>query len=394
MIQNGQRSLQNQVFFYLIFAVSAALALWLISSYLGIIAFSLIMVIILRPVYKFILRPKFVRPWLATALTILFFFAVLIVPAWFIISAGVDTINTLADNLESGTELISLEDVQERVNSRLSELAPQANIQMSDEQVERLRTASQSALKWLAEMAVSLGMSIPALIARTFIFLGIVGSLLPNYAAFTRRLLRLSPLEDEVDRLYLRKLKATVWSMFVGIFIIAVLQGLLMGGLYWVGKVPYLPLWTLLSLVAAMLPLGASLVAIPVGILQLVAGNYTSAVIVLGGYLLLVSNIDNLVRPKLVSKEAYMNFALLMLSALGGYELFGFFGVIYGPVLMILFLTTMDVYLAHYAESNSSEKGSEPQSALPAQQISDTVKAAPPLPLDDGTVGTTASASD
>jgi predicted PurR-regulated permease PerM len=182
--------------------------------------------------------------------------------------------------------------------------------------------------------------------------------------------------------------------MFVGIFIIAVLQGLLMGVLYWMGKVPYLPLWTLLSLVAAMLPLGASLVAIPIGILQLVAGNYTSAIIVLGGYLLLVSNIDNLVRPKLVSKEAYMNFALLMLSALGGYELFGFFGVIYGPVLMILFLTTVDVYLAYYAESNSPAEDSEPQSALPAQEISDTVEAAPPLPLDDGTVGATAPASD
>ena len=50
-----------------------------------------------------------------------------------------------------------------------------------------------------------------------------------------------------------------------------------------------------------------------------------------------------------MSKEAYLSFALVLLSALGGYELFGFFGVVYGPVLMILFLTVLEVYETYYA---------------------------------------------
>ena len=69
-----------------------------------------------------------------------------------------------------------------------------------------------------------------------------------------------------------------------------------------------------------------------------------------------IANVDNLIRPKLVSKEAYLNFVLILLSALGGYQLFGFFGVIYGPVLMILFLTTIDIYQEHYLiEGNNQE---------------------------------------
>jgi len=78
-------------------------------------------------------------------------------------------------------------------------------------------------------------------------------------------------------------------------------------------------------------------------------GNYVGGVLVLAGYFLIVSNIDNLLRPRLVSKEAYLSFALVLLSALGGYELFGFFGVVYGPVLMILFLTVLEVYETYYS---------------------------------------------
>ncbi len=86
--------------------------------------------------------------------------------------------------------------------------------------------------------------------------------------------------------------------------------------------------------------------------LELIVGNYFGGVLVLLGYFLIVSNIDNLLRPRLVSKEAYLSFALVLLSALGGYELFGFFGVVYGPVLMILFLTVLEVYETYYAHDD------------------------------------------
>jgi len=147
--------------------------------------------------------------------------------------------------------------------------------------------------------------------------------------------------------------------MFLAIFVIAVVQGLLMGLFMWLADVPFTPLWTLIAVVAAMLPLGASLVALPVGIVLLIVGNYFGGVLVLAGYFLIVSNIDNLLRPRLVSKEAYLSFALVLLSALGGYELFGFFGVVYGPVLMILFLTVLEVYETYYAQD------APPQENLP-----------------------------
>jgi predicted PurR-regulated permease PerM len=163
--------------------------------------------------------------------------------------------------------------------------------------------------------------------------------------------------------------------MFVGMFIIAIGQGLIMGLLYWIAGVPYLGPLTMVSMVAAMLPLGASLVALPVGIVTLLLGNYVPALIILAGYLLIVANVDNLVRPRLVSKDAYLSFAAVMVSALGGYALFGFFGVIYGPVLMILFQTTVDVYQDHYLAVRTSRE--DPESAANADGVDDKLTTTP-----------------
>lgn len=340
---------QKQVFFYAVLLAISLAALWLVNSYLGVIAFSLVMVIILKPVYDFFMRWLGGRAGLATALTIVTFFVLLIVPGWFVISVTTSQISALVTDLSAGTAGISVEDLTAQINAYVEDIPLLRNIQLTEAQQARIQERIGAALLWTAQALINLGMSFPVLLARTFVFLGIVGSLLPNYDGFIRRMKRLSPLDDAIDELYLQKIKVTVWSMFIGIFVIAIIQGLLMGLFIWLGGVPYSAIWTLFAIIASMLPLGSSLVAIPLGLIELVLGHPTSALIILAGYFVVVSNIDNLVRPRLVSKEAYLNFALLLLSALGGYELFGFFGVVYGPVLMILFLTTVDIYEEYYA---------------------------------------------
>jgi len=56
--------------------------------------------------------------------------------------------------------------------------------------------------RWATSVLVGLGMAIPSLIARTFIVLGILGTLLPNYHRAVRRMKKLSPLPDEVNTMY------------------------------------------------------------------------------------------------------------------------------------------------------------------------------------------------
>jgi predicted PurR-regulated permease PerM len=347
---SSQSRLHELIAFYLLFAVIAGLAFWLVHSYLDIIAFSLTAVIILKPVYDRVLLRVRGRVALAATLTICAFFLAVIVPLAIALSIVVGQAASILDTVQPGADLLSTEQIDQVMAFFIS-----LNLPFADQIQAWLLGAASQVASVLATFALGVGASIPDLISRLFVFLGIVGTLLPNYHPFVQRLRRLSPLDDQVDNIFLRRIKLTVQSMFMGIFVIAVAQGLVTGLLFWIAGVPYTPLLTLVAVVASMFPLGASLVALPVGIILLIVGNYVGGVLVLLGYFLLVSNIDNLLRPRLVSKEAYLSFALVLLSALGGYELFGFFGVVYGPVLMILFLTVLEVYETYYAPDGPPE---------------------------------------
>lgn len=350
-------SLQNKIFFYTIIMILAFLTLWLVSGYLDVIVFSLVMVIILKPVYDFYGRRLKGRTGLAATLTILTMFLAVLIPLWFTLRLVNNQLAEMSAAFSSpaGGDPMSLEELQGEMNTYLQRLPGGHRLQITDDQVADLRQQIVGGAVWLGGQVVNLGLSVPAIIARLFIFLAIVGGLLPNYHRFVATLLAVSPLDDEVDRIYLRRIKAMTWSMFIGIVVIALIQGLVTGFFFWITGVPYSALWTLIAIVTSTLPLGSSLVAIPVAILQMATGDVTGGLIVLGGYILVVTNIDNLIRPRLVSREAYLDAALVLVAALGGYDLFGFFGVIYGPVLMILAVTTLEVYLLHYAPRREAE---------------------------------------
>ena len=313
-----QRSLSNRIAFFLLFATIALLTLWLIQSYLDIIAFSLISVIILKPLYDRILPRAGGRAGLATGLTIGMFFLAVVVPLGLALSVVVTQASSLIGSMDlPNTDAPFADQVTQMlawVESLHLPFAQQLLPQVRDWAIQ----AASDAASLLAGFALGLGTSVTDLISRLFIFLGIAGALLPNYHAFVARLKRLSPLDDEIDSIFLRRIKVTVHSMFLGIFVIAVAQGLVTGGLFWIAGVPYSPLLTLAAVVASMFPLGASLIALPIGIFLLVTGHYEAGVTILGGYVLIVSNIDTFLRPRLISKEAYLSFAQLLLSALGG----------------------------------------------------------------------------
>jgi predicted PurR-regulated permease PerM len=353
-----QHTHKEQISFVLFFAFIGLLVFWLIRSYLDIIALSLVMVIILKPLYDRTLVQVRGRVGLAVALTLLVFFLVAIIPllfAWSVVAGQLATIIAFFQEPGATTEII------ERINATLVRLLGR-DIQISATLQEQIQQILVNITSWVAGVALGMGTQLADLISRLIIFLGIVSTLLPNYAEVVRRIKQLSPLDDALDTLFLHKIKVTVRAMFLGIFVIAVAQGLVCGLFFWLVGVPYAPLWTLLAVVASLFPLGASLVIIPIGIFELATGQYVAGLVLLVGYFLVVSNVDTFLRPRLVPKDAEMNFVLVLLSALGGLELFGFFGVVYGPVLMVVFLTALAVYEAQQPLKMSVEPAETPAS--------------------------------
>jgi predicted PurR-regulated permease PerM len=149
------------------------------------------------------------------------------------------------------------------------------------------------------------------------------------------------------------KIDLMIKAMFKGTFVIAISQGLAMGLVFWVAGVPYVLFLTLASMFLSLVPLiGVSLVAWPVGIILIVSGSVWRGVFVIAAFLIFVAQIDTFLRPRLVPKGAQLNPALVIISVLGGLGVMGIVGALYGPVVMILLVTSIDVYSKYLLRSD------------------------------------------
>ena len=164
-----------------------------------------------------------------------------------------------------------------------------------------------------------------------------------------------SPLGKKISSLYYRKTAAMVNSLVYGIFLVAVIQGVAMGFFYWLAGVEAVFLLVLISIAFAILPVvGISYLTLFLAFIFILQGEYSSAAIVLFGFYGVVNWIDVLLRPRLISKEAYINFALVLLGILGGMLWAGFLGLFIGPTVLMLLVTTIQIYQEQFAQQNGS----------------------------------------
>ncbi len=348
------RGNQGRVFFYVVFALLTIATLALIRNFISVILVALITVVLLRPVYLFFTHRKWTggRIGVATTLTLVSFLLIIIIP---IIFFGWLTYVQLEDFLtELGTIDVdtALPNVIQSIEDFLKQLSPSGEFEIDEEQfIEGLKAVASSILAWLANLAISLGTSLPNLFINGIIFLVLVASLLPAFDDLGKRVEDISPLGENISHLYLHRAKLMILSVVKGVFLLAIFQGLIIGVFYWLGKVPFAAFWTILSMAFAILPVvGISFIVLPMAFVFLITGNTLSAVLVLIGFYLFVNPLDVILRPRLVSKEAYLNFTLMLLALFGGIQLAGVLGMIYGPVIMIMFLTSIDIYTQYFVE--------------------------------------------
>jgi predicted PurR-regulated permease PerM len=142
---------------------------------------------------------------------------------------------------------------------------------------------------------------------------------------------------------------AMVKGTVMGQFVIAVCQGVAgAASIYIAGFHQGFFLFAVLLSALSVIPLGSGIVTIPFGIGMILFGNVFGGVFVIAFHLIVVTNIDNFLRPILVPKAARLDSALMLLAVFAGIAMFGAWGIVIGPVLMIVIVTTISVYLAVY----------------------------------------------
>jgi predicted PurR-regulated permease PerM len=160
-----------------------------------------------------------------------------------------------------------------------------------------------------------------------------------------RKILGYTPLSPVEQVALLERFTSVTRATIKGSLFIGLLQGTLAGLAFWVAGVPGPAFWGAVMVVLSIIPaVGAGLVWVPAVAYLFFAGFVVRAVALFAWCALVVGTVDNLLRPRLVGRDARMSDLLILLSTLGGIVLFGAVGFVVGPIVGALFVTSWDIY--------------------------------------------------
>ncbi|HSP16409.1 MAG TPA: AI-2E family transporter [Thermoanaerobaculia bacterium] len=168
--------------------------------------------------------------------------------------------------------------------------------------------------------------------------------------AILEELAVLSPLPAQYDKQFGTKFKEVIDATFLGQISSALAQGVATGVGLAIARVPGSIFWGAVATILGLLPMvGAAVVWVPAAIYLFISasmgerGYWAPIFLTLWGFLV-ISLIDNVVRPWVMKGKAELPAIPLLFSVIGGMQAFGFVGLVVGPLVFSLLMTIIDIY--------------------------------------------------
>lgn len=169
------------------------------------------------------------------------------------------------------------------------------------------------------------------------------------------------PIRDDEKDALLERFTSITKATVKGTLLIGLIQGILAGIAFYVAGVGGAAFWGAVMVVLSVIPgIGPPLVWIPVVISLYFSGEILTATLLTAWCAGVVGTIDNLLRPRLVGRDARMPDLLILIGTLGGLFLFGPIGFALGPIVCGLLLTTLDFYASAFRHALPPVKGGSP----------------------------------
>ncbi len=177
--------------------------------------------------------------------------------------------------------------------------------------------------------------------------------MLTNRRELRESLFEYIPISKENLKIIGEEVRAMVRSNALGIPLVAMAQGIiaLIGFLVFGVQAPFF--WAVIVTIGSMIPFVGSLLGIvPVFILSLSGGNTFQAWGILLYGFIVVGATDNLFRLFVLKKLDNVHPLITLIGVIVGVPIFGFIGLIFGPLLISLFLIIVRMYKKEYANDN------------------------------------------
>ena len=214
--------------------------------------------------------------------------------------------------------------------------------------------AIEQAIRNVIREAASYLASFPYLMAGVFISLFLTYYLLKDGSRMVSYARSILPIKTEDQTTLIRRFNEVTYAVVYGNVIVAIVQGMLTSIGFFIFGVPSPILWGIVTVFASLIPfLGTYVVWLPAAVFLMVqgysSGNGLGFLLAVGLFfygMLIISGVDNILKPKIIGGRANLHPALVLLGVIGGLSAFGLIGIIIGPVIIALATTTVQM-MAH-----------------------------------------------
>jgi len=291
----------------------------------------LILAYVLYPVYKRFL--SFIRDKNITSLIICILLVLLfVVPAWFLAPTVIQQIFQAYTFLQKAN-----------LGSLVSNIFPSANL--SPDFYSSLSNFIGTVATSLLKSSTSFILNFQTILLNLAVVFFVLFFALRDIEELKSYIKSLSPLSSETEDIFFNKFKDVTNSVLFGQIIVGIIQGVTAGLGYFIFGIPNILSLTLLSVFFGVIPfIGPAIVWLPVVLVLFVQGKTGTAIGLLIYGILIVSTIDNITRPVIVSKRTKINSGIVFVGMVGGMFVFGILGLILGPLILAYTLIILDLY--------------------------------------------------
>ncbi|GHV21675.1 AI-2E family transporter [Spirochaetia bacterium] len=162
-------------------------------------------------------------------------------------------------------------------------------------------------------------------------------------------ILNLVPIRHDYLKALVNKFKEITKNLLMGYIIVALIQAVLAYIVFSIFNVKGALVFACLTFICVFIPMiGGSLVWLPLGIVRIVSGDLAGGIIFLVVSGIFISLLDNVLRPLFLQDRIQLHPLIIFFAILGGLKAFAFNGLVLGPMIVILFLTVLDMFLTEH----------------------------------------------
>lgn len=348
----GKNSKIEIYFLWVCLIVALYFTYLIFKPFLGVLFFSIIIVTIFYPIYSWFLKKFREKRGITSIIMTLLIVIIVIAPVILFF------VYTTQKSFEAYGVLQSW--FSDGNAGQIVETRGFLSQQLSD--VEALIGSSFDIKKALIDLGVKINSylisGVSAVIKGTGSFvISILFTILTLYYLFkdgdkiAKYVMKLTPLKNKYDRIIFSKFRDVSYSALVSSFITALVQGATGAIGFLIAGVPGVFFAFVLMTILSFIPyVGSFLVWGPVGIYLLITGSIWQGIFLLIWGAIIVSLVDNLMRPYLMKGRTEIHPLLLFFSILGGIVVFGIIGIFLGPIIIAILITFLHIYELEYSK--------------------------------------------